>query len=77
MTDKNNITLLDFAEVDPEVLQNYAVNVMIKHISKEPINDILKVECEIKEKKRNNIPLNPGEVLTDIAIQKYLSAIKN
>lgn len=77
MTDKNNITLLDFAEVDPEVLQNYAVNVMIKHISKEPINDILNVEREIKEKKRNNIPLNPGEVLTDIAIQKYLSAIKN
>jgi hypothetical protein len=77
MTDKNNITLLDFAEVDPEVLQNYAVNVMIKHISKEPINDILNVEREIKEKKRNNIPLNPGEVLTDIAIQKYLSVIKN
>ena len=77
MTDKNNITLLDFAEVDPEVLQNYAVNVMIKHISKEPINDILNVEREIKEKKRNSIPLNPGEVLTDIAIQKYLSAIKN
>jgi len=72
MTDKNNITLLNFAEVDPEVLQNYAVNVMIKHISKEPINDILNVEREIKEKKRNNIPLNPGEVLTDIAIQKYL-----
>ena len=77
MTDKNNITLLNFAEVDPEVLQNYAVNVMIKYISKEPINDILNVEREIKEKKRNNIPLNPGEVLTDIAIQKYLSAIKN